>query len=485
MGSDKSITRTRFAPSPTGELHVGGARTALFNSLFAKNAGGVVVLRIEDTDTLRSKREYEERLIAGLAWLGITFDEGPHVGDDKGYGPYRQSERGEIYKEYVSKLLNSNAAYRCYCTQERLKELRKTQVKAGIAPGYDGACRELKEAPETTESVVRFHVPGREVKFGDGLRGERVFDASLMGDFIIMDSKGGASFLFASALDDSLMGITDVIRGDDHISNTPRQILLLEALGLNVPAYTHIPLILATDRKPLSKRVMSASLDSLRREGFLPEAVLNAIARLGWAPGKGAGKRGKKGEKDTLMTLEEFARVFSLDTLSKSAAIFDLKRLKRFNKDAISKADPEVLADSIRPLFKDVDNKWLSLAVDFVKDEVETTKDIEGLISPLMGELNISPEAENFLKEAGAMEVVKALHDDIEKRERLDQAAYSDVIEALKKKTGKAGKALFMPIRAALTGCSTGIELNKVMILLGKERALERISAALKIRGEI
>ncbi len=481
MGPGKTIVRTRFAPSPTGELHVGGARTALFNSLFAKKAGGVVVLRIEDTDTLRSKREYEERLIADLAWLGITFDEGPHIaGKLDGIGPYRQSERGGIYNEYAGKLLANNAAYRCYCTEERLKELREAQTKAGVAPGYDGACRELGEAPGATESVVRFHIPDREVKFLDGLRGERVFDASLMGDFIIMDSKGGASFLFASAIDDSLMGITDVIRGDDHISNTPRQILLLEALGLNVPVYTHIPLILATDRKPLSKRERSASLDSLRREGFLPEAVLNAIARLGWAPSKGAGQRGVKGAKDVLMTLEEMTEAFSLDSLSRSAAVFDLKRLKRFNKDALREADSAVLLEMISPRFKKIDKEWLLDAIGLVKEEAETTKDIEGLISPLMGVLTITPEAENSLNEAGAKEVIKALADEIGKREKLDQAAYLDIIEALKRKTGKAGKALFMPIRAALTGSTSGIELNKVMILLGKERALERATAAIK-----
>ncbi|MBE9531341.1 MAG: glutamate--tRNA ligase, partial [Proteobacteria bacterium] len=461
MGKPNQMVRTRFAPSPTGELHVGGARTALFNWLLAKKTGGAVVLRVEDTDKERSKVEFESAFISGLSWLGVDFDEGPHTGGE--FGPYRQSERTAIYKEYVGKLLDTGAAYRCYCTKERLSELRAGQVKGGIAPGYDGLCRQLKEAPEKeVDFVIRFHVKGKEVRFIDGLRGERVFDAALISDFIIMNSKGDAAFLFASALDDALMEITDVIRGDDHISNTPGQILLLEALGLKAPAYTHIPLILGADRKPLSKRTQSASLESLKRDGFLPEAVLNTIARLGWAPHKGARH---KGEKDALLTLEELTGLFDLEVLSKSASVFDLKRLKRFNKDALGKADPELLLDSISSWFKKIDRQWLLIAITLVKEEAESTKDIVRLLSPLIGVLTITSEASKILTEPQAVDVVKALADEIKASEKLDQQAYLDIIDALKKKTERTGKALFMPVRAALTGCTSGIELSKVMRL--------------------
>ena len=406
---------------------MGGARTALFNWLFAKKAGGVIVLRVEDTDKARSRPEFEKALIRDLSWLGIEFDEGPHKDSPKGkFGPYRQSERTKIYKEFIGKLLEMGAAYRCYCTKDRLDELRKNQVTRGVAPGYDGACRELREAPSTGSkgSVVRFHVENKEVKFVDGLRGERLFDAALISDFIIEDSEESATFLFASALDDSLMEITHVIRGDDHISNTPRQILLLEALGLKVPAYTHIPLILDTDRKPLSKRVGSASLDSLREDGFLPEALINTIARLGWAPGKRAGQKGAKGDKDTLLSLAELAGLFSLGALSKSAAVFDVKRLKRFNKDALRAADPASLLETVSPWFKKVDAQWLLVAIALVKEEAETIKDIASLISPLMGALTVTPDAEKFLNEPGALDVVKVLSALVEEKDKLDQAAY-------------------------------------------------------------
>ena len=474
MAPASSIVRTRFAPSPTGPLHAGSARTALFNWLFARGANGAFVLRIEDTDTERSSRTYEEALIADLAWLGLAFDEGPHIAafagfnKDGGHGPYRQSERAGIYKDYITRLLESKAAYRCYCSEDRLKTLRNEQVHAGTAPGYDGKCRELKNAPKGTRPVVRFHVADRVVSFVDGLHGECTFDAALINDFIIEDSIGSASFLFARALDDCLLEITDVIRGDDHLSNTTRQILLLEALGLNIPAYTHIPLVLGPDRKPLSKRNESAALDSLKEEGFLPIAVLNTIARLGWAP-----------KEDGLMTLLEMTKAFSLKTLSKSAAIFDIKRLISFNKKALRASGPEELLNSVSPWFDGVESAWLSRAIALVKDDAETIKDIVRLISPLTGSMTVTPEAQALLSDPEVILVIGLLAKEIEGARELNDESYKIIINALKEKSGKAGKALFMPIRAALTGCTSGIELNKVMLLLGRDNALERISVVM------
>ncbi len=474
MGKAVNV-RSRFAPSPTGALHVGGARTALFNWLFSKKANGTFVLRLEDTDLERSSLDYEEGLIADLAWLGLVFDEGPHIerkADDR--GPYRQSERGSIYKDYLARLIDGGFAYNCYCTEDRLAELRRAQVARGTAPGYDGLCRELKSAPEGAgKPVVRFQVANKDVSFTDGLHGECTFDAALIGDFIIEDSKGQASFLFASALDDSLMEITNVIRGDDHMSNTARQILLLEALGLELPAYTHIPLVLGTNRKPLSKRNESASLESLNEEGFLPIAVVNAIARLGWSP-----------KNSRLMDLNEMTEAFNLNALSKSAAIFDIMRLRSFNKEALRASGADSLLELVSPWFNSAESEWLVQAISFVKDDAETIKDIVRLISPLTGAMTITPEAEAILNSPEAIEVVRPLAKEIEGAKELNDKSYKNIINVLKKETGRAGKALFMPIRAVLTGCTSGIELNKVMILLGKDNALERIKTVLENRGE-
>jgi nondiscriminating glutamyl-tRNA synthetase len=463
--------RTRFAPSPTGPLHIGGARTALFNWLYAKKTNGSFVLRIEDTDRERSSKVHEERLIDDLAWLGLFFDEGPHIEDTGDFGPYRQSERRAIYKEHIAKLLDGGTAYRCYCTEERLKELREAQKSAGTAPGYDGLCRGLKSAPEGIEPVVRFQVANKPVSFIDGLHGEMSFDATLIGDFIIEDSRGATSFLFASALDDSLMEITEVIRGDDHMSNTPRQILVLEALGLNIPAYTHIPLVLDTDRKPLSKRIESAALSSLKEEGNLAIAILNAAARLGWAP-----------KEQGLMTSAEMTEAFSLKNLSKSAAVFDLSRLKSFNKEALRASEAEALLPMVSPWFKKAEKAWLTLAISFVKDDAESVKDIVRLISPLMGAMTITPEAEALLGTPETSRIVDLLAKEVEGTGELDDNSYKNIINVIKEETGFKGKALFMPIRVALTGCVSGIELNKVMILLGRDNALERIETTRRRR---
>lgn len=467
--------RTRFAPSPTGYLHVGGARTALFNWLFARASAGRFVLRIEDTDRVRSKRAYEESIIEDLKWLGFSWDEGPDVGGPN--GPYRQSERGAGYLDYARRLLSEGLAYRCYCTKERLRELKAGQVKAGMPPRYDGKCRGLKEAPGGVRPVIRFEVPeGAEgvVEFTDRVHGPVSIDVlKAGGDFIIIDSDESPSYNFSVVVDDALMGITHVIRGDDHLPNTPGQILLIRALGFPPPEYMHVPLVVAPDRTPLGKRHAGTTLRELRDEGYLPEAVLNAMARLGWSPGDG----GDGG--DGFFGLEEMVKAFKPERLGRSPSVFDIERLKGFNKEAMGRAGSERLLELVSPYFEGADKKWLARAVEEVRGGCVTVKDIPALLAPFF-EYELTGEAKSVLAEPHACEVLRALKEELERVDTLDNAAYRAVIENLKKRTGEKGKRLLMPVRAALTGRTEGVELEKVFTLLGKDRALERLSSFCK-----
>jgi len=313
--------RVRIAPAPTGFLHIGLARTAFFNYLFAKKYQGIFILRIEDTDRERSKPEYEKDIMEGLKWLGIEWDEGPDIGGD--YGPYRQSEKKEIYAKYLKKLLDENKAYHCFCSEEELEAQRQYQLSIGEAPRYSGKCASLpKEVVEKylTEGkpwVLRFRIPGKKIEFEDLIRGKVEFDTSLMGDTVIAKNLFTPLYNFACVIDDFEMQVSHVIRGEDHISNTPKQILLQEALGFPQPKYAHLPLILGPDRTKLSKRHGAISVSEYKREGYLPEALINFMAFLGWNPG---------GERE-IYSLASLIKEFSLEAVQKSGAIFNIKRL--------------------------------------------------------------------------------------------------------------------------------------------------------------
>jgi glutamyl-tRNA synthetase/nondiscriminating glutamyl-tRNA synthetase len=429
--------RTRFAPSPTGYLHVGGARTALFNWLFARASSGSFIIRIEDTDRVRSKRVYEDAIVEDLKWLGLAWDEGPDVGGPN--GPYRQSERGPVYIDYARKLVSEGLAYRCYCTKKRLQELKLEQLKAGLPPRYDGKCRDLKKPPEGVRPVTRFEVHAGGVEFTDLVHGPVSIDPfKAGGDFIILDSEESPSYNFSVVVDDALMGITHVIRGDDHLPNTPMQILLI-----------------------------GTTLRALKQEGYLAEAVLNAASRLGWSPGAG------------FLGLEEMVKGFKPERVKKSPSVFDMERLKGFNKEALTRVDTERLVTVVGPHLEGVDRGWLAAAVRAVKGNCTTVNDIPELLAPFV-EYELTDEAKSFLSEPHAPGLLKALLEEVENVERLDGAVYRDVIERLKKRTGETGKRLLMPVRAAITGRTTGVELEKVFTLLGKEKILERLKSCLK-----
>lgn len=317
--------RTRFAPSPTGFLHIGGARTALFSYLFAKSQQGKFILRIEDTDIERSKPEYEKDIIESLKWLGIEWDEGPDINGP--FAPYRQSEKKEIYAKYLEKLLAENKAYYCFCSEEELEAQRQYQLSISETPHYDGKCADLskeevkKRLAEGKSSVIRFRITAKKVKFHDLIRGNIEFDASLMGDMVIAKELSSPLYNFTVVIDDYEMKISHVIRGEEHISNTPKQILLQQALDIPQPKYAHMPLILAPDRTKMSKRQGDTAVLEYRKAGYLPEAIINFIAFLGWNPG---------GERE-IYSLSSLVKDFDMDKVQKAGAIFNVKRLEFLN----------------------------------------------------------------------------------------------------------------------------------------------------------
>lgn len=447
--------RTRFAPSPTGLLHVGSIRTALFNWLFArKNAaeGGEFVLRIEDTDAARSTKAFEDAILYDLEWAGLDWD----------LGPVRQSERLGVYMEAAEKLVEGGLAYRCYCSRERLEELKKTQIAKGLPPRYDNRCRNVKD-DGSSPSVIRFLVPDGKCAFVDLVHGEMSFDASAFGDFIIIGSDEVAGYNFAATIDDADMRITHVIRGDDHLSNTPRQLVLFNAIGFTPPQFAHIPLVLGPDKSPLSKRTTGASVEDLRKDGFLPLAVLNSCARLGWSPKGG----------DKLLELSELIKDFEFKKLSKSPSVFDVNRLRGFNKEAVGKTQADELARLLD--IGGADAELLNRAIEAAKANAHTISELKALVLPIIEEPVMGIEAASMLKEPDSKAVLKTAAEAIEGFDAIDEAAYKAVIEAVKKATKAHGKNLFHPLRAALTGSFEGMELVKVLALLGKKRMLERL----------
>lgn len=444
---------------------MGGVRTALFNYLFARSRGGAFILRMEDTDSARSNLEFELALIEDLKWLGLEYDEGPGL-ESGDCGPYRQSERGDIYREYAEKLLQEKLAYRCCCTRERLRKLKESQQRAGLPPRYDGRCREAEQAPEDNESVLRFIIPDKDVVFYDQLHGGLTFDKSAYGDFIILTPRKEPTYNFASAVDDGLMDISHVIRGDDHLSNTPRQILLMEALGFVPPVYAHVPLVLgAGGKKPLSKRDAGAGVRELREGGFLPKTLINAAARLGWAP------------KNDLMTLSGMASAFSIKKLSKSPSILDPALLRGINKKVIREMsiDDIIRLAGLGSLTEE--SETLHSAVEAVQNNASTLRDFKLLLTPILGRPAMTDEALALMSAPESRALLEALLEELHNGLK----TYDTLIENVKSRTGLKGRSIFMPLRCALTGALTGIELDKVFSLLGEKKAKERIKEALAI----
>lgn len=460
--------RTRFAPSPTGHLHLGNARTALLNFLAARKSGGRFVLRVEDTDEARSDEGLMRQLLEDLRWLGLTWDEGPDV--EGPHAPYRQSERRAIHEKWLGKLSAAGLTYPCFCTPLELSIARKQQLTAGKPPRYPGTCRELTEAQVAERlaggqaAAIRFRVPaGRIVEFTDLVHGPQRFATDDIGDFIIRRTDGSTAFFFSNAIDDALMGITTVLRGDDHLANTPRQILLLEALRLPIPRYGHVALLLGMDGAPLSKRHGALSLGDLRRRGYLPAAIRNHLLRLGHTCSTDRWL-------DDAAMLEEF----DLARLGRAPARFDEVQLRHWQKEGVAQLSEDefrawVAADVPAGLPQDDVAAFCRAIrgnVEFPGDARLWAEVVFGTLPPL------AAEAETTVREAGAEFFATAA-------EVLDGAAdFKSAVRQIGQRTARKGPALYMPLRAALTGLLHGPELGPLLALLPQSEVRARLERA-------
>ncbi len=482
--SDK--IRVRFAPSPTGPLHIGGARSALFNWLFARKHQGDFIVRIEDTDVERSNLVSEEVILEDLKWMGLDWDEGIQVGGEK--GPYRQRERLEIYDSYWKRLLEEGKAYYCFCTEEELEEERESLRKKGEMPRYLGKCRDLTQAErdklreEGRKPVVRFKVTwGETITVEDLIRGRVNFESDGIGDFILVRSDGMPTYNFAVVIDDALMEITHVIRGEEHLSNTPRQMMIYRALGFKMTSFAHISLILGEDRTKMSKRHGATAISQYRKMGYLPEALVNFLALLGWAP---------EGERE-MFTLHELVEEFSLERVSRSAAVFNFRKLNWMNGEYIRESSPERIRDMAIPYLQEeglVDEKispedyqWLKEVIALLQEQLEYVSQVVTHIKVFFGDEieELSPEGAEMLEDEQARQIVQRFREECTQVESWDKETIKGIFKRIGKDLGAGGKKLFQPVRVGLTGTLQGPDLQSLIILLGREKVANRLQNTL------
>jgi glutamyl-tRNA synthetase len=467
--------RVRFAPAPTGYLHVGGARTALYNWLFARHHGGTFILRIEDTDQSRSTDESVAGLQDAFRWLVIDWDEGPGVGGP--FGPYRQTERLDVYREATERLRTDGNAYRCWCTPEELDQRRKAVLAEGKPWRYDRKClnrseeerRALEE--EGRPAAVRFKSPGHDVVVDDVIRGPARFPAADLDDFVIMRSTGLPTYLLAAAVDDWKMAMTHVIRGEDLHSSTPRQILLLEALGADrVPAYAHLPLIVGPDRHPLSKRHGSVAVEWFRDEGYLPEALVNYLALLGWS----------YDDHTELFSRADLVKHFDLARVSRNPAMFDREKLDWMNGHYIREADPDRLAGELSERLAakgiDADPAVVREATPLVQERSRTLNEAADLLRFLFRELEPNDRARKLVK--GQEDYLGVVADRLGSQDDWSVESIKETLEGLAEERGLSRTKAFQPIRAAVTFSNVSPPLFESLALLGRERSVERIRGA-------
>ena len=472
--------RVRFAPSPTGYLHVGGARTALFNWLFARRHGGVMVLRIEDTDVERSSGEMVTGILDGLRWLGLDWDEGPEVGG--GHGPYFQSERLDRYRATAERLVAEGHAYYCYCTPEQLNEKREQAQARGEGWTYDRACRNLSDEDiarregERQPRAVRFKVPDGQTEFTDLVRGRIVFDHANLEDFVVLRSDSHPTYHLSVVVDDVDMAITHVVRGEDHISNTPKQVLLYGALGRPTPAFAHVPLILGPDKKRLSKRHGATSVMEYERTGYLPEAMFNFLALLGWSPG----------DDRELMTRDELVAAFSLESISGGNAVFNPEKLDWFNHQHLLRLSDDDLLDRLEPplaaaglwqdAFRGAERAWFFKVIDQLRPRCKKLPEFVEQGRPFFGEPDVyDPDAvAKRLGEpglAGHMRALAAAYATC----AFDEATLEQVLRQVAESRGVKAGVLIHATRIAMTGRMVSPGLFEMLSLLGKDRVERRI----------
>ena len=480
--------RLRFAPSPTGQLHVGNARTALFNWLMARGQGGTFIVRIEDTDVERSTKESEQAILDDLHWLGLEWTEGVEAGGE--HGPYRQTERLHIYRAHAIELLSSGKAYHCFCSAEQLEADRQDALKSGKPPKYTGRCRAVsredarKRIENGEAAVIRFRVPDTgSVSFDDIVRGPLSFDMDVIGDFVLLRSNGVPAYNFAVVIDDALMQITHIVRGEDHISNTPRQVLIYQAFGWKPPIFAHVPYVLGPDHAPLSKRHGATSVKEFRDRGYLPEALTNYLALIGWSPGEG----------EELLPLDELSRRFRLENVGHSAGVFDPEKLAWVNRHYLKSADHRRLAELALPYLQQAG--WISTATSA---DLEFLTQIVPAAAASVDRLEQVPKRLAFLfdysaeraletpqirdEANGARTVIDALAAELATSGALrDREAFRAAATRVREKTGQKGKALFHPIRLALTGEAEGLELDLAVPAIESGAGLDGSSGIRKI----
>jgi glutamyl-tRNA synthetase len=474
--------RVRIAPSPTGSLHLGTARSALYNYLFAKREGGTFILRIEDTDLERSDIKYTKQIIEGLEWLGIEWDEGPTSdGKEKGkYGPYFQTKRTDTYEKYIKQLLDEDKAYYCYCSKEELEAERKAMEEKGVAPVYSGKCKNLTDEQkkayekEGRNSIIRYRVPEKVVTFRDMIRGEVTFDTGLLGDIAVARDVKTPLYNLAVVIDDYMMEISHVIRGEDHLSNTPKQILMTEALGFPVPEFGHLPLILNEDKTKLSKRKTKVTIDDYKEEGYLPEAILNFILLLGWNP---------KTEQE-MFTLSEMVHVFNIGGVHKGGAVFAKEKLDWINSQYLRKLSPDQFLEIALPFLEKAgidtsDKEYVRKAIVLEQERIKKLSDLPDMVKFFFNDISYDPALLVWKK--SDPEVIKAnLKIALEFFESLNEKDWSKetiekgLMKLIEEKGLKNGEILW-PIRVALTGEEKSPSPFEVAGVLGKDKVIRRI----------
>jgi glutamyl-tRNA synthetase len=480
--------RVRFAPSPTGYLHIGGARTALFNWLYARHYKGTFVLRIEDTDQVRSTEEAVNVILEGMKWLGLDWDEGPGKGG--GYGPYYQMQRLHLYQEYTEKLLKDKKAYRCYCTREELAESRKKQARGSKPLKYDRHCFSLSEEEkkkyeaEGRKPAIRLKIPAKKIVFNDLLRGEVAFDGELLSDFVIMKSDGIPTYNYAVVIDDALMKITDVMRGDDHISNTPKQILIYEALGFTIPKFAHIPMIMGPDHTRLSKRHGATSVMEYKKMGYISEAVVNYIAHLGWSPG----------DEREIFIKKELIKEFSLDKISKHAAVFSMEKLNWFNGEYLKKMSIDSLTKMLLPFLREANyieneeslspakNKYIKEVLKLMQGRIKNfSQFIDYADYFFVDKIDIEPQAFNgVLNKEGVKDILLVLQEKISSLKCWDEESIENAVREVASSLQIKGGQIIHPTRVTLSGKKVGPGLFELMVVLGQDKTVKRLKEAIE-----
>lgn len=482
--------RVRFAPSPTGYLHIGGARTALFNWFFARQQNGRMVLRIEDTDEGRLKEDSVSQILESLKWLGIDWDEGPEK--EGAVGPYFQSRRRERYEAEAKRLVEEGKAYYCFCSGEELEKEREKQRQEGRALGYAGTCRNLSNAEiqarldQGLKPVIRFKLPDREkIEVKDLIRGAVSFRFDQMDDFIIMKSTGLPAYNFACAVDDHAMGISHVIRAEEHLSNTPKQVLLYEALGYEVPQFAHLSMILAPDRSKLSKRHGATSVGEFKEMGCLPEAIVNYLTLLGYSPNFDGGQ-------NEVFTPEQIVEEFNLDRVSKTAAVYDVQKLFWLNGQYMNRYDLNRLADAAIPFFAaesvltateaGQNREYLKKVIELTRTRVKTLKELVDAGRYFFREIESYEEkgVTKYFAQEGAAELLVKAQERVAALTDYDEQSLEEQYRLLAEELAVKGGTLIHPTRLALTGRTVSPGLFEVMVLLGREKCLERMERAIR-----